>query len=48
MGENVLKGQVESFKKGSDRSLDEMATPTLFDKSDAKKETAKGELRVQK
>ena len=34
MGENVLKGQVESFKKGSDRSLMEMATPTLFDRPD--------------
>jgi hypothetical protein len=34
MGENVLKGQVESFKKGTDRSLKDMATPTLFDRPD--------------
>lgn len=34
MGENVLKGQVESFKKGADRSLKDMATPTLFDRPD--------------
>jgi hypothetical protein len=34
MGENVLKGQVKSFKKGADRSLDEMAKPTLFDRPD--------------
>ncbi len=34
MGENVLKGQVESFKKGTDRSLKNMAAPTLFDRPD--------------
>jgi hypothetical protein len=34
MGENVLKGQVESFKKGTDRSLKDMAAPTLFDRPD--------------
>ena len=34
MGENVLKGQVESFKKGTDRSLKDMATPTLFNRPD--------------
>ena len=34
MGENVLKGQVESFKKGTDRSLKDMATPILFDRPD--------------
>ena len=34
MGENVLKGQVQSFKKGSDRSLKDMAAPTLFDRPD--------------
>lgn len=34
MGENVLKGQVKDFKKGSDRSLRDMATPTLFDRPD--------------
>jgi hypothetical protein len=34
MGENVLKGQVESFQKGADRSLKDMAMPTLFDRPD--------------
>jgi hypothetical protein len=34
MGENVLKGQVQNFKKGSDRSLKDMAAPTLFDRPD--------------
>jgi hypothetical protein len=34
MGENVRKGQVESFQKGSDRSLKDLATPTLFDRPD--------------
>ena len=34
MGENVLKGQVENFKKGTDRSLKDMAAPTLFDRPD--------------
>ena len=34
MGENVLKGQVKDFKKGADRSLKDMATPTLFDRPD--------------
>lgn len=34
MGENVRKGQVETFKKGSDRSLRDIATPTLFDRPD--------------
>lgn len=34
MGENVLKGQVKDFKKGSDRSLKDMATPKLFDRPD--------------
>lgn len=34
MGENILKGQVDSFKKGTDRSLKDMATPTLFDRPD--------------
>lgn len=34
MGENVLKSQVENFKKGSHRSLKDMATPTLFDRKD--------------
>ena len=34
MGENVLKGQVKSFKKGSDRSLKSMSMPTLFDRPD--------------
>jgi hypothetical protein len=34
MGENVLKGQVKDFKKGTDRSLKDMATPTLFDRPD--------------
>src|SRR5215208_1320837 len=34
MGENVLKGQVDGFKKGTDRSLRDMATPTLFDRQD--------------
>jgi hypothetical protein len=30
MGENVRKGQVDAFNKGADRSLKDMATPTLF------------------
>jgi hypothetical protein len=34
MGENILKGQVKSFKKGTDRSLQEMAKPMLFDRPD--------------
>jgi hypothetical protein len=34
MGENVLQGQVKSFKKGTDRSLKDMASPTLFDRPD--------------
>lgn len=34
MGENVLQGQVKSFKKGADRSLKDMATPTLFHRQD--------------
>jgi hypothetical protein len=34
MGENVRKGQVESFQKGSDLSLKDLATPTLFDRPD--------------
>ena len=34
MGENVLQGQVKRFKKGTDRSLKSMATPTLFDRPD--------------
>jgi hypothetical protein len=32
MGENVLQGQVKSFKKGADRSLEQMSAPTLFDR----------------
>lgn len=34
MGENVLHGQVESFKKKRDRSLKKMSAPTLFDRPD--------------
>jgi len=34
MGENVLQGQVKRFKKGTDRSLKDMAAPTLFDRPD--------------
>lgn len=34
MGENVLKGQVKSFKKGADRSLRNVAAPTLFTRPD--------------
>ena len=34
MGENVLEGQVKSFQKGRDRSLQGMAAPTLFDRPD--------------
>src|SRR3954451_17313584 len=34
MGENVLKGQVDGFKKGTDRSLKDMATPSLFNRPD--------------
>ena len=34
MGENVLLGQVKSFKKGADRSLEQMSAPTLFDRPD--------------
>jgi hypothetical protein len=34
MGENVLKGQVKNFKKGTDRSLQDLAVPTLFDRPD--------------
>ncbi len=34
MGENIVKGQVKSFKKGSDRSLRLMSLPTLFDRPD--------------
>ncbi|WP_417398216.1 hypothetical protein [Gimesia chilikensis] len=34
MGENVLQGQVKSFKKGADRSLKQMSLPTLFDRPD--------------
>lgn len=34
MGENVLEGQVNDFKKGFDRTLKDMATPTLFDRPD--------------
>jgi hypothetical protein len=34
MGENVLQGQVKSFKKGADRSLKKMAAPTLFNRPD--------------
>jgi hypothetical protein len=32
MGENVLQGQVKSFKKGADRSLQTMAAPRLFNR----------------
>lgn len=34
MGENVLQAQVKSFKKGADRTLESMSTPTLFDRPD--------------
>lgn len=34
MGENVLQGQVKSFKKGADRSLHAMTVPTLFSRPD--------------
>tara|TARA_R110002111_G_scaffold100976_6_gene156482 strand:- start:42289 stop:42669 length:381 start_codon:yes stop_codon:yes gene_type:complete len=34
MGENVLQGQVKSFKKGADRSLKQMSFRTLFDRPD--------------
>lgn len=34
MGENVLLGQVKSFKKGADRSLKAMAEPKLFNRPD--------------
>lgn len=34
MGENVLKGQVKGFKKGADRSLKDLATPTLLNRPD--------------
>ena len=34
MGENVLQGQVKSFKKGADRSLQKMSAPTFFDRPD--------------
>lgn len=34
MGENVLQGQVKSFKKGADRSLQAMSAPTLFSRPD--------------
>lgn len=34
MGENVLQSQVKHFKKGTDRSLKDMAAPTLFDRPD--------------
>jgi len=34
MGENVLQGQVKSFKKGADRALESMAAPTLFRRPD--------------
>ena len=34
MGENVLLGQVKSFKKGADRSLEQMSAPRLFDRTE--------------
>jgi hypothetical protein len=34
MGENVLKSQVKNFRKGTDRSLKDMAAPTLFNRPD--------------
>lgn len=34
MGENVLRRQVKDFEKGRDRSLRDMAAPTLFDRPD--------------
>lgn len=34
MGENVLRGQVKAFEKGRDRSLKNLASPTLFDRPD--------------
>src|SRR5688500_3774470 len=34
MGENVLQGQMKSFPKGADRSLQAMSAPTLFDRPD--------------
>lgn len=34
MGENVLRGQVKDFQKGRDRSLQDMAAPTLFYRPD--------------
>src|SRR4051794_40876474 len=34
MGENVLRGQVKSFSKGADRSLQKMSAPTLFSRPD--------------
>ena len=34
MGENILQGQVKSFKKGVDRSLQAMTAPTLFSRPD--------------
>lgn len=32
MGENVLLGQVKTFKKGADRSIEQLSAPTLFDR----------------
>src|SRR5947209_5996610 len=34
MGENVLQGQMKSFKKGADRALQAMSAPTLFSRPD--------------
>ena len=34
MGENVLQGQVKSFRKGRDREMEKMAQPKLFSRPD--------------
>jgi hypothetical protein len=34
MGENIMLNQVKQFKKGRDRSLEQMSVPTLFDRPD--------------
>lgn len=39
MGENILQNQVKNFKKGVDRSIKLLSTPTLFDHEDVVRTT---------
>jgi hypothetical protein len=34
MGENILQEQVKQFQKGRDRSLEQLAEPTLFERAE--------------